>query len=153
MPDYLKDLLFSNNLIIYLTRGFKEAGGYIPDKNIVIAETSDLIRNFFHEIGHAVDYNMGIVSSNDEFKELFKLERTKLYSTMNPKKKMYVAPDCLINHFNSNEQEFFAECFKRYILKETAFTNECPNTYNYINNLMIELEQKYNQEQESKMRL
>lgn len=87
------------------------------DKQLIIRDyQSDTI---YHEFGHYFAYTNGEIDTSKKFQSIFKKEKKK-FKGSNP------------NSNTANSSEYFAECFKSYLLKEKWLKKRCPKTYQYI---------------------
>ncbi len=82
-----------------------------------------------HELGHAYDYNMGWISNNKDFKNIYKKEKNKFKKTSYYKYPM----GKIISNIN-NVEEYFASAFTVYVRAPKDLKKYCPKTYNYFKN-------------------
>lgn len=91
------------------------------DHSIIYVEHGKLCIEYslLHEIGHAIDFLNGEVSSTDEFMQIYLTECTAIAS----------------EYFKSTEKEYFAEAFSMYYNSPERRAN-MPQTYAYIDNIV-----------------
>lgn len=77
-----------------------------------------------HEFGHFVDYHFNTVSETDQFLICFENEKA-----------VFLNLDGNTYHISS-ESEYFAACFKWYLVNPGALKKACPQTYEFFNGLM-----------------
>lgn len=138
LPESLKQILKNYNYTFYIIKNFGYAGMCIHDEKILLFDMNNISSSFFHEVGHAIDFCLEKISSSDIFKNLYNEEKKFLYSNTNSRKMMFLYGKFL-EHVIESEEEFFAESFNRYFEKDEYFYKECPKTYNFIENLMSQL--------------
>lgn len=79
-----------------------------------------------HEFGHYFDFINGRISNSEEFLNLFDKEKNNLYFLNNTLK----------NNAKKQSSEFFAECFQQYFNRPELLKNACPDTYQFLMNLL-----------------
>ena len=85
----------------------------------------DVYNSLLHEMGHFADFISGGQSIKEEFIKIYKKEKENL-------QRIYE----LDSHIVSNEQEYFAEVFARYIVEKDYIKKKTPKTYEYMQNNM-----------------
>lgn len=96
------------------------------EKKIYIQnKRSDIRRAMIHEFGHFFDYDTDMSSGSTSFKKIYENEKGSF------KEKWKTD-----NHSISNEQEYFAEAFAQILLYPDILKDNCPKTFNYINELI-----------------
>lgn len=112
---------FPNNVII---------SGYTDwDSRIIFirkeANSADTLDTFVHELGHCFDFEYGSVSYSEFFNDVYdfyKDDFTEQY-TNSP-----------IGYSTSSAVEFFAACFKEYMLYPEHLKTVAPKAYNFVDN-------------------
>lgn len=134
LPDSIKTILENLGYTYYLTENFDYPGACLKEYNIILYDFNYIKYCFFHEIAHALDcyYNISI---KEKFNKIFYEEREFLYKTISLKR----INSENIKYFISSSEEYFAECFQRYMEKDECFYKECPKTYEYIENFIKDL--------------
>lgn len=93
------------------------------ERNIYILISNDCNRSFddivYHELGHALDCNLNVISNTEEFTTIFNKEKTH-------------TTNAFTNHTLSDSTEFFAEGFCQYMKNSTEMQIQMPKTYNYF---------------------
>lgn len=143
LPDFLKQILQNYNYTFCVLKNFSYSGICLHDIKMLIFDMNNINISFFHEIGHAIDFCLEKISECDIFKKIFNEEKEFLYSNTNNRKMMFLY-DRFFKHIVESEEEFFAESFQRYFEKDEYFYKECPKAYNFINNLMHQLNNNLN---------
>lgn len=101
---------------------------------IFIREQSDvnqMFEVFIHEIGHCLDFEYGSVSYSDEFQEVY-----LLYCDNFVDKDVGV----LNQYCTTSRDEFFANCFKEYILSPEHLQSQSPQAYIFIDNFYKDIQ-------------
>jgi hypothetical protein len=105
-------------------------------KSIVLRRFFDSDDTISHEIGHYISWKAKktkITSKNaaetSDFMEIYEEEKD-LYDLYN------------VKYSISSSTEYFAECYARYLIEPDNLKNTCPNTYDYIDDLIDKLENK-----------
>ena len=94
------------------------------DKEIYIVDTIDAAHeSAIHEMGHFVDYSNGILSDQEDFKELYFSEARNYI-------KSYEAL-CI-----RDRKELFAEVFWQYTVNPSKLQLETPGLYTYMKNII-----------------
>ena len=96
-------------------------GAFIPNLKRIIIKKND-VWLLFHEIGHYVDQNAGIINGKVPYQGIYNEERNKAPNPVNHK----------IRTSNSGVSEYFAEAFAEYMLDNIAFKKACPKTYDIV---------------------
>lgn len=96
-------------------------------KLYIHGKKSDIRRAMLHEFGHYWDYQYGNLSLSSTFKEIYTDEKDSFYEKWKTD-----------NHATSNSQEYFAEALAQLLLYPEVLEKNCPNTYNYVLNLVPE---------------
>ena len=102
-----------------------------------------------HELGHFFDYKEGFkLSESDEFKNIYDLESKKYMETTHYK------VDNLGVYLNIDSSlEYFATAYACYIKYPEELKEKCPQTYEYIDNYMVNLNKEYSPNREEKMNI
>lgn len=103
-------------------------GGYTDWRSRIIfvkkqTDPADTLDIFVHELGHCFDFEYGSVSFSDEFSDSYNLYKE------NFKEESSLSPD---GYSTSSAVEFFAECFKEYLLCPDHLMNAAPEAYEFI---------------------
>ena len=141
LPVQVQNIFYETNHSIYVVKDYPDAGGYLPFYNTIILNNSSLEFSFYHEIGHMLDFNLANLSNTEDFITLYNLESKNLYTQTKGIKELFSIESK--NHFKSSKEEYFAECFQRYMENDYYFKLECPSTYEYFNNLIHSLKEDY----------
>lgn len=115
--DSLKDVLGLKTEAAGATKTDKKMI-YFPDNE------SSLDHSFYHEVGHAIDSACGDISSRAEFKSILKNEAISF-------RRNYKAA----YYYTSNEKEYFAEAFEKYIQNAELLKQYCPKTFAFFDQL------------------
>lgn len=103
-----------------------EALTVVENKMIYIEDRQKAFRDsLVHEFGHYLDIKEDRVSQSDDFKALYDSEKGYLYEV-----------DNYNNNGISNSTEYFAECFEQYVMYPELLQETCPQTYEYIGNIV-----------------
>ena len=86
-----------------------------------------VLNSVVHELGHAVDYELGYVSKTSEFQRIFSIERSRFVPT--------VGIDAA--HATSSSQEYYASAFDEYFRNPGNLSARAPLTYNYIASTIV----------------
>lgn len=149
LPELLKQILQEYTFCII--ENFEYGGMYIHEAKMLIFDMDNFAISFFHEIGHAFDFFLEKISNTESFKNIYQEEKDALYSKTHNRKMLFLSSQFL-KHTIESEEEFFAEAFQRYFENDNDFYTECPKTYNFIQNLLQELQNYHtNNETESKL--
>jgi len=109
---------------------------YYEDKKILVEfrlldEYTDVFDiTVLHEIGHAIDYENGLLSNTSEFRNAYS-EANILLSV---KELKYTEDD--ISYGSSSYLEYFAESYALYKLKSKLVQENAPLTYEFFENNM-----------------
>lgn len=139
LPESVKYIIENNDYDIYLVSGLDSAGVFVNELNLIMYDEHQFMFCFYHEIGHLLDFYLNRISSSSSFIEIFNIEKDNLYKKSKTRKKIFFGEN-QFDHFVSTPVEFFAECFQRYMVNDEDFKNECPLSYEYIDNLINNLE-------------
>ena len=109
--EYLGGISFKQSKVIFLNEEYVDT-------------------SLLHEIGHAVNSEFGLLSETEEFKNIYESEKDNF--------------DCYVGdgdeeHCTKNESEYFAEAFHQYLLASDLLKEDCPATYEYIDNFLNNL--------------
>lgn len=109
--EYLGGISFKQSKVIFLNEEYVDT-------------------SLLHEIGHAVNSEFGLLSETEEFKNIYESEKNNF--------------DCYVGdgdeeHCTKNESEYFAEAFHQYLLASDLLKEDCPATYEYIDNFLNNL--------------
>lgn len=91
---------------------------YFPDNK------DSMDHSFYHELAHAIDSVCGNISSSVKFKSILNLEAVSF-------RRNYKAA----YYYTSNEKEYFAEAFEKYIQDAELLKKYCPLTFQFIDDL------------------
>lgn len=100
-------------------------------------DSNKMLNTFVHEIGHCFDFEYGSVSYSDVFHEIYSLYQLN-FLEQDP----YAAP----GYATSSPVEFFATCFKEYLLYPEHLKTAAPKAYTFIDlfyNNVLELKRGY----------
>ncbi len=137
LPQYILDFLKDKKIDIFTIRDFPYAGCYNIDTNNIVMDRMGLRNSLYHEIGHAIDHNYGLISNSEEFRGIYYEEKNQIYTNYVPK--LLFRGYEFVEHIKENEEEYFAECFQRIMEDDEFFKVECPKTYDFFINLLIKL--------------
>ena len=84
---------------------------------------TDTLDIFVHELGHCFDFEYGSVSYGYLFGDVYDLYKDDF------KEKHTISPD---GYATSSSVEFFATCFREYMLYPKYLKNVAPEAYNFI---------------------
>jgi hypothetical protein len=95
------------------------------------ANPSDMLDVFAHEIGHCFDFEYGSVSYSSLFREFYELYNKDFddYYTNSPP-----------GYSTSTPVEFFATCFKEYLLYPEHLNTEAPKAYIFIDSFYKDIQ-------------
>ena len=88
---------------------------YFDEKKILISESSPY--SIVHEMGHYLDYRLGMISKTEQFQKIYELEMPK-----------YCKVQKSTNTYNAGE--YFAEFY--YVSKMINLKEVCPNTCRFL---------------------
>ena len=134
IPNHLKNKLYDNSLIIYLCDDIK---GMFDNENIIgLTEITNLgnkriylsneniDETFYHEIGHAINYEYGHIANSNEFVNIYELEKNNIpKNTFSFYDSIYAA---------KSSHEYFAEAFSLYMHNADACKTYIPSTYEFL---------------------
>lgn len=139
LPQNIKDYFTEKQLLIYVTDKnldkyfFEGQYGSVQgcadwEKiEIYIEDREKACKNStLHECGHILDFCLNWSSSTKEFQNIYLKEKDN-------------AKKIMTNHCVSSELEYFAESFLFFINKQNELKKYCPDTYQYINNIVNEV--------------
>lgn len=111
-------------------------GGYTDwDSRIVIirkqTDPYDMLDNFVHEIGHCFDFEYGSVSYSYLFSDFYELYKDDF-------DEQYVR--ALDGYSTSSPVEFFAACFKEYMLCPDHLKDTAPKAYIFVDEFYKDVE-------------
>lgn len=78
-----------------------------------------------HEMGHYVDHMNDRIANSDAFVAIYEAEKDSFQINMEKD-----------SYFIQNSAEFFAESFEEYFENSASLKAACPETYEFINNLV-----------------
>lgn len=95
------------------------------DKVIYIDNRKKAESAIVHEVGHAIDYSYGFTSNSQTFNDIFVIEHNNVSSFWK-------------THHNNTDTavEYFAEAFQIYVQQPENLQTYCPQTYEYIQNIV-----------------
>lgn len=138
------EIVYSNDKELFFDGEVKAAGFFIPEYNTIYVydfgknlkrQKSTLI----HEIGHCVDYHMGIGSrrwlSDQSYLHLSSIEIQKYYQGKYGENGL---------HYLSNEKESFAQGFSEFFLDKQSFFNYCKKQYRYFEEVLRNVDYRFN---------
>ena len=101
---------------------------------------SDLVC-FYHEIGHAISYNINKIfraSDTLKFKKIYEKEKDMIFSDDG----YYVGHNFQVKneYFKSCSEEYFAQCF---VLYSAEVLDSSTETYKYIDEIVKKIRKKY----------
>ena len=104
-------------------------GGYTDWQSRIIlvkkqTEFADTLDIFAHELGHCFDFEYGSVSFSNEFGDIYDLYKDSFVEQHE------ISPD---GYSTSTTAEFFAACFKEYLLYPEHLQTVAPNAYDFVN--------------------
>lgn len=152
--DHLKDFISDLGYSFYLQKGLNLNGLrqeelYLPACKTIILDRRCIKNRFYHAIGHAIDFELNMMSEQFEFQRVFKLDKNRFYDFL---KFMSITAgvikDC--NYYMNDIRECFAEGFNQYYINGTVLENHCPNIYNYFQKLDEILKHKYVSDKKTK---
>lgn len=95
------------------------------DKVIYIDNRKKAESAIVHEVGHAIDYSYGFISNSQAFNDIFAVEHNNVSSFWKT------------HHSNTDTAvEYFAEAFQIYVQQPENLQTYCPQTYEYIQNIV-----------------
>lgn len=111
-------------------------GGYTDWNSRVIfinrqTNYDDTLNIFIHELGHCFDFEYGSVSYSDLFGNIYGLYKDDF------KEKYTISPE---GYSTSSSAEFFASCFKEYVLYPEHLNDVAPIAYNFVNSFYKDIQ-------------
>lgn len=100
-------------------------------------DADKMLNVFAHELGHCFDFEYGSPSYSDVFREIYGTYRDT-FLEQDP----YATP----RYATASPVEFFATCFKEYLLYPEHLKAEAPKAYNFVHlfyNNVLEMEHGY----------
>ena len=95
------------------------------DKVIYVDNRKKAESAIVHEVGHAIDYSYGFTSNSQAFNDIFAVEHNNVSSFWKT------------HHSNTDTAvEYFAEAFQIYVQQPENLQTYCPQTYEYIQNIV-----------------
>lgn len=95
------------------------------DKVIYIDNRKKAESAIVHEVGHAIDYSYEFTSNSQAFNDIFAVEHNNVSSFWKT------------HHSNTDTAvEYFAEAFQIYVQQPENLQTYCPQTYEYIQNIV-----------------
>lgn len=103
-------------------------GGYTDWRSRIIlvkkqTDFTDTLDIFVHELGHCFDFEYGSVSFSNEFGDIYDLYKDNFSEQHD------ISPE---GYSTSTTAEFFAACFKEYLLYPEHFKTVAPNAYDFV---------------------
>ena len=95
-------------------------------KKICISENDQ--SSVIHEIGHAMDGELGFISHSDEAFSVYSSEKSNFVATFSP----HPANVC-------DTEEYFAEAFDMYVRNGSTLQSVCPETYGLITSFISQM--------------
>lgn len=132
LPNYIQNILKEDWTILVAKDCIRKvddiaAGATFYNERLIWIGLSKDTRVSLHEFGHAVDDILGLVSSSQEWRELY-------YQYNN----VYIEEGCntIIYHDISTNSEFFAAMFAEYYRNSEHLQTHAPEIYSYFNTLL-----------------
>lgn len=130
LPPKVKDMILDGYTIyiVDVIGNDENIGGrvtYAPKILEVKYNTYDAKYVMFHECGHILDNELadfGLISSSDEFKEIYEKEKHTVIFEYN------------YDYATSTPAEYFASCFAEYMTNPERLKQTAPETYYFIEN-------------------
>lgn len=112
-------------------------GGYADWRSRVIlikkqTDPVDTLDIFVHEIGHCFDFEYGSVSFSNEFVDIYDLYKDNFSEEYN------ISPD---GYATSTAEEFFAACFKEYLMYSDHLKTVAPKAYDYLDHFYKDVQE------------
>ena len=98
------------------------------DKQIWIDNRNEAKSSIVHETGHFIDYTQGFTSSSQTFSDIYSAEMVGFCAYHKTH----------VNNTNT-AMEYFAEAFQQCVYDPSGMATACPQTYNYIMNIVNSL--------------
>lgn len=133
LPPKVKKMLEDNNYSIYIVDVIGNdkniAGRVIYGAKIIEIKNNSFNAELtmFHECGHVLDkclVDIGIISSSDEFQEIFEEERYDIVVDYN------------YDYLTAASTEYFAGAFAEYMINPERLKENTPKTYYFIENCL-----------------
>ena len=120
----LGDYMLSSNMKFHISGLTSKRNG---NKKIEIRgdDGEGIYKSTVHEVGHAVDYELGWISSQNEFMSIFYSERNSYANNISSN-----------NHHTKDSSEYFADAFKNTIKNSQQMKTYVPATYEYMNKII-----------------
>lgn len=141
LPLCIRKIIEDLKYTFYLIDDLPYAGEAVSSTKVIKLDFECVTHVLYHEIGHAIDFYLNNISKTDEFKNIYNIEKNMMYSNLSTRQSYIMSNHK--KHILSSSIEFFAECFSRYFNDTKSFYEECPSAYNYINDLINELNMNY----------
>ena len=125
-PKILRKFIKEMKYTIIIDPSIRKYQGYTNNRNRTIELKTTEERVIYHELGHVLAFISGNADMLKNWKTIYKEEKNKYTGDNQP-------------YAKSNAQEFFAECFKDYILHPNQLKTTCPKSYKYIKKNIAEL--------------
>lgn len=150
LPISIKEILESQGYVYFIMSNYLY-GGSCNDNYKVIAYDMRKVKNcFYHEIGHAVDFYLQTKSLENEFLKIYYIEKDNIYSNLPDFKRV---DNNYIQYVTKTPEEFFAECFNIYFTDSQQLFLQCPQAYNFIKMILIDLDNNYENKVNTQMNL
>lgn len=94
-------------------------------------DVNQMLKVFIHELGHCLDFEYGSISYSNAFQEIYLLHRDNFVEKDDDSLKQY----CTISR-----DEFFATCFKEYILFPEHLQDQSSQAYMFIDNFYKDIQ-------------
>ena len=111
-------------------------GGYTNWNSRIIlvrkqTNSTDTLDIFIHELGHCFDFEYGSVSYSDLFGDIYDLYKDDFSEqhTISP-----------VGYSTSSAAEFFATCFKEYLLYPEHLKMVAPKAYNFVDDFYEDIQ-------------
>lgn len=91
-----------------------------------------------HETAHLVDEKLGNISGSKDFKDIYKNEKNSFMRTS-----QYNVENGRVEGNVADASEYFASIFSCYYLYPNELSKLCPESYDYLSNLIYEKNQEY----------
>ena len=127
IPYILKTFIKEMGYTIIVDPSFHGFEGYTDNKHLKVQLRTKKERVIYHEIGHILGFVTGNADMTNAWKQIYENEKNKYKGENKP-------------YAKSDPYEFFAECYKDYILYPTQLKINCPETYKYITQTIKKLD-------------
>lgn len=135
-PVFIREFRENWKVIIEDYASNTTIGGYTDwDSRIILVKKqtnfTDTLDTFVHELGHCFDFEYGSVSYSDIFGNIYDLYKDDFSEqyTNSP-----------VGYSTSSAIEFFATCFKEYLLYPEHLKTVAPKAYNFVNNFYEDIQ-------------